>query len=92
MLAKMQPPTQWDPSREKVVTVFKLRIYLTSPISRTCIALHAHHHTPSHHSGWLGKKIHYIRSNIYNCSTSLPDIHANICYSVCYIIRRSNTK
>jgi hypothetical protein len=35
MLPTMQPPQQWvpeDPSPEKVITIFKLRIYLTPPV------------------------------------------------------------
>jgi len=35
MFATMHRPTQWvpeDPSPEKVVTILKLRIYLTPPI------------------------------------------------------------
>ena len=75
-----------------VVTIFKLRIYLIPPKLRTCIALHAHPYTPSHHTGWLGKKILYICSNICNYNFSLPDIHSNICYPVCYLIRTSQAK
>jgi hypothetical protein len=60
MLAIMQPPTQWvpeDPLPEKVVKIFKLRIYLSPPMLRMCIAIHAHLHTPPHHTGLLGQKI-----------------------------------
>jgi hypothetical protein len=55
IFAKMHPPNQLVPedhSREKVITTFKLRIYLTRPMLRMCIARHAH---PQ--SGLLGKKI-----------------------------------
>ena len=59
MLATMQPPYRLvpeDPSPEKVVTIFMLRIYFTQPILRICIAIQAHRHTPSQHTGLLGNK------------------------------------
>jgi len=59
ILATMQPPN-WlvpeDPFPEKVVTIFKLRLYLTPPMLKMCIAINAHLHT-SQHTGVLGKKI-----------------------------------
>jgi len=60
MLATMQPPRQWvpeDPSPEKVVTNFKLRIYHTPPMLRKCIAIHVNPLTQSQHADLLGKKI-----------------------------------
>ena len=39
MFATMHPPTQWvpeDPPAETVVTILKLRMYLTPPILRKC--------------------------------------------------------
>jgi hypothetical protein len=45
IFATMLPPTQWvpeDPSPGKVVTILKLRIYLTPPISGKC----SYTHTP----------------------------------------------
>jgi hypothetical protein len=62
MLATMQPPQQWvpeDSSPEKVVTNFKLRIYLTPLMLRMCIAIRATPHTQSQHAGLLGKKISF---------------------------------
>jgi hypothetical protein len=60
MFATTQPPYQLvpeDPSPEKVVTIFKLRIYLTQPMLRMCIAIHAQPNTPSKHTSLLGNKI-----------------------------------
>jgi len=60
MLATMQPPYQFVPqvpSPEKVITIFKLRIYFTPALLRMCIAIHAHPNTPSQPTSLLGKKI-----------------------------------
>ena len=96
MLATVQPPYQLvreDTSPEKVVTIFMLRIYFTQPMLSMCIAIHAHRHTPSQHTGLLERKSHYIRSNIYNYSTSLLDIHSSIvALSVTSYIRHKENK
>ena len=53
MLATLHPPNELvpeDPSLEKAVTIFKLRIYLTPSMLRMCIATYGHLHTPSQHT------------------------------------------
>jgi len=60
MLTAMQPPYQLvpeDPSPEKVVMIFKLRIYFVQPMLRMFINIHTHPNTPSQHNCLLGEKI-----------------------------------
>jgi len=60
ILATMQPPYQLlpeDSSPEKVVTIFKLRIYFTQPMLRMCMSINAHLHAPSQPTGLLEKRI-----------------------------------